>query len=143
MKQAHSDNVTLLKDPPSSAYPTLTTGDSTYSALIELAILLKRHAHFHSTTTTSVADSSTSLPSSTTYSSSMIPVPLPRVTPSPPTSPTTVSLPRVQLSPKTKFPNSLNPPSTHLYNLLSSTTGTPFKHLASRFLLAQHFSLIV
>ena len=42
LRQAATDIITILTEPPSSTYPTLEAGDSTHNTLLKIAETLKR-----------------------------------------------------------------------------------------------------
>ena len=133
LKQAATDIVTLLTQPPSTTVPTLQAGDPTRNALLELATQLKR------------VDK---IPEDYTAATPRVPnAPQSFLTPRVPNAPQSLLSPRVPSAQKTKMhlasPSSTHSKSSkdtpHRYNLRSLHRSMPrsFKSRAAEYLVAQ------
>ena len=149
LRQAASDIITILTQPPSTTTPSLQAGDPVRNALTTLATQLQRIEDIPELPSTPAASPRVEAPTHNLNHPSIAPLPRVKQTKEVPK----ISTPASVLLSHSKEPNNVrfDNKHDHRYPLRSKTlfqeptlrsathrTGTNFKDLASRVLVAQH-----
>ena len=148
LKQEASNIFSILTLPPSTPTPSLSVGDHIRNALVTLATQLNRIGTISIQTPKDIT-SSPRLETPILYNNSLHPAAVPRVKKTPASSSTNTPVTALQIHSKesknTRFDNrnehryplrSKNRNTKYNSNTATNKTGTNFKNLASRLLLA-------